>query len=55
MNIQNIISIHNIIVNTKIYTYPFNPVFFMLSIVKFFEILPKLNGYDFVFESFTLN
>ena len=27
----------------------------MLSTVKYFEILPKHDGYGFIFQSFTLN
>ena len=55
MNIQNIVSIKNIIIKLKTCVYPFNPVFFMLLILKSFEILPKHNGYGFIFESFALN
>ena len=36
-------------------TYPFNPVFLMLSVVDSFEILHKHNGYGFISKSFTLN
>ena len=39
----------------KYFIAPFNPIFFMLSIVKIFEILPKYNGCGFICESFALN
>ena len=42
-------------ISVKPFTTPFNPVFFMLTIVKSFEVLPKHNGYGFIFESFALN
>ena len=50
-----IISINNIIINRKICTYLFNPFFFVLLIVKSFEMLPKHNGYGFISESFASN
>ena len=55
MNIQKMVSINNVIINKKGCTYPLNPVFFVLSIVKCFKILPKHNGYGFISESFALN
>ena len=48
MNIQNIVSIDNIIIT------PLNPFFFMSSIEKSFEILSKHNRYGFVPGSFAL-
>ena len=39
----------------KKFTPLFDPVCFILSIVKSFETLPKHNGYFFIFESFALN
>ena len=39
----------------KILKTPFNPVFFILLIVKVFEMLPKHNGYGFISEFFALN
>ena len=51
-NISNIASINNIIINWKTFTLPFNPFFFfMLLIVKSFEILPKHSIYGFISES----
>ena len=59
MNIRKIVSINNITINRKRmhikHAHLFNPVFFMLSIVKSFEVLPKNNGYRFISESFALN
>ena len=37
------------------FTYPFSPVFFMLSTVRSFGIFPRHNGYGFISESFPLN
>ena len=39
----------------KSYTYLFNPVFFLLSAVKYFELLPKHNRYGFISESAAFN
>ena len=39
----------------KILKTPFNPVFFILLIVKVFEMLHKHNGYGFISEFFALN
>ena len=48
MDITNIASINSIIINRKTFTTPFNPVFFMLSIVKSFEILPRNITHGFI-------
>ena len=37
------------------YTYQFNPVFFLLISMKSFKIFFKHNRYDFVSEFFALN
>ena len=37
------------------FTFPFNPDFIMLLIVKSFDILPKHSGYGSISESFALN
>ena len=39
----------------KKFTTPFNHAFFILLIVKSFEVLPKLSVYFFYLESFVLN
>ena len=39
----------------KSYTYAFNPVFFILSTEKSFEMLPGHNEYGTISESFVLN
>ena len=39
----------------KSQTYPFHPVFFILSTVQVFEMLPRNNGVATISESFTLN
>ena len=39
----------------KSYTYPLNPVLFVLSTDQFFEIFPKHNGVATISESFALN
>ena len=44
MDIYNIVSINSIKINRKNFTAPFNPVFFMLLVVKYFEALPKHSG-----------
>ena len=49
------ISLVSIILTEKAFIYPFNLVFFMLSIVKSLEILCKHNDYGCIFESFALN
>ena len=41
MDILHIASINRIKVNNKNFTIPFNPIFFILLLVKSFEILPK--------------
>ena len=38
----------------KSYVYPLSLVYFMLLIVKSFEIFFKQNGYNFILESFVL-
>ena len=43
MDIYNVASIHRIKINKKNCTISFNPAFFILLIVKSFEILPKLS------------
>ena len=61
MNIDNIISINNIIINKNLYSfdilsiYPFNPIFFMLLAVKSFKIFPKNNVCSFISKYFALN
>ena len=40
MDIKNIVSINSIKITEKNFTTPFNPVFFILFIVKSFETLP---------------
>ena len=55
MNINNITTINNIIINRKIVHVIFNPVFFILLAVKSFEIFPKHNGYGFISESFAFS
>ena len=39
----------------KSYTYPVNPVLFILSTGQSFAIFPKHNGVAIISESFTLN
>ena len=53
LNIRNTTEIKSIIINIKIIN-TFIQLFFMLSTVKSFEILPKHNGYGFVLEFFAL-
>ena len=48
-------SINSIIINKKTCTLHVSPVFFMLLIVKSFEILPKHKGYGFISKYFVLN
>ena len=38
----------------KSYTYPNNPVFFVVA-PQSFEMFPKHNGFDTMLESFALN
>ena len=54
MNNDNITNINSIIINKKLYTYPFNPIFFKLLIAKSLEIFPTHSGYGFNLESFAL-
>ena len=42
-------------INRKNFTTPFNPVFFILLIVKSFEKLPKRSGQSFISEFYALN
>ena len=39
----------------KLYTHPFNPVFFMLLAEKSPEIFPKCKRYFYILKSFALN
>ena len=55
MDIDNITNINNIIINTKIIKYPFNPIFFILSTEISFAMFLKHKGYLFISESFALN
>ena len=55
MYIYNIISMYNIIIDRKTFKVLFNPVFFILSIVNSFEILPKHSVQSSIAERFALN
>ena len=55
MNIDNITSINNIIINGKIVNISiYYCFFFMLLSVNFFEMFPKHNRYGFKFFFFEL-
>ena len=53
MNIDNITSINNVIINGKIVDIHLM-LFFSLA-VKSFEVFPKHNGYGFISELFALD
>ena len=55
MNINNITSINNIIINRKFVDISILSCFFHVKDVKSFEIFPKHKGYLFISESFALN
>ena len=55
MIIDNITNIINIIINRKMFMYPFSPNFFILLTGKSSEIFSKRNEHGFISESFAMN
>ena len=55
MDMNNITSTNNIIINKKFVGTSISSCFFMLIDVKSFEIFLKHEGYFFISESFALN
>ena len=55
MNVNNIINISSIIINTKIIDISIKLCFFILSVDRSFEIFPEHNGLAAISESVALN
>ena len=55
VNVNNVINISNITINTKILNIPFKSSFFTLSTDQSFEMFPRHNRAATISESFALN